>query len=290
MSRKLIVTHHAPDLDAVTSVWLLKRFDAQHYSNAKISFVNPGSQITLEEAEELGHQLHEVTHVDTGLGEFDHHQAENASDQICAATLVHDHCIKLHPELKDDEALKILVKFVTEVDHFKEIYWPEANDSKYHFMIHELIRGLEFFDPHNDESQIHFGMTCLDSAYAVITQRVKAEQIIEEKGQEFQIKAGKALALDTRNDDTLKMAQKMGYVLVVRKDTKLGHVRIKVRPDVELDLKALHEKILEVDKKGTWFYHASGKMLINGSVKHRNQTPSPLPLGEVVAIIKEIYA
>ena len=49
-------------------------------------------------------------------------------------------------------------------------------------------------------------------------------------------------------------------------------------------------KIIEIDKKGTWFYHASGKMLINGSIKHRNQTPSPLPLNEVVAIIKDIYA
>jgi len=290
MSRKLLVTHHAPDLDAVASVWVLKRFDSQHYSDAQISFVNPGSKITLEEAEELGHQLHEVTHVDTGLGEFDHHQPENASDQICATSLVHKHCIKIHPELADDQALQLLVDFVTEVDHFKEIYWPEANDIKYNFMIHELIRGLEYFDPHNDESQIHFGMTCLDSSYAILTQRVKAEKIIENKGQEFQIKAGKALALDTRNDDTLKMAQKMGYALVLRKDTKLGNIRIKVRPDADIDLKQLHEKIIEIDKKGTWFYHASGKMLINGSVKHRSQTPSPLPLSEVVAIIKDIYA
>jgi hypothetical protein len=290
MDRKLIVTHHAPDLDAVSSVWLLKRFDSQHYANAQIAFVNPGEEITLEEAEEQGHQLHEVTHVDTGLGKFDHHQAEKAGDTICAATLVYDHCISIHPELKDDEALQIIVKFVTEIDHFKEIYWHEANDTKYNFMIHDLIRGLEFFDPHNDDSQLHFGMTCLDSAYATLTQRVKAEEIIKEKGQEFEIKTGKALALDTRNDDTLKMAQKMGYALVVRKDTKLGHVRIKVRPDIDMDLKPLHEKIIAIDKKGTWFYHASGKMLINGSIKHRNQTPSPLPLNEVVAIIKETYA
>lgn len=290
MSRKLIVTHHAPDLDAIASVWLLKRFDAQHFSDAQVAFVNPGSTITLEEAEETGHQLHDVTHVDTGLGEFDHHQPERANDTICAATLVYEHCAEIHPELKDDKALQIIVKFVTEIDHFKEIYWHEANDTKYHFMINELIRGMEYFDPHNDDSQLHFGMTCLDSAYAVLTQRVKAEEIIEKKGQEFKIKAGKALALDTRNDDTLKMAQKMGYVLAVRKDSKLGNIRIKVRPDVNLDLKALYEKIIEIDQKGTWFYHASGKMLINGSVKHRNQTPSPLPLNEVIALIKEIYA
>jgi hypothetical protein len=290
MDRKLIVTHHAPDLDAITSVWLLKRFDAQHYADAQIAFVNPGEEMSEEEIEQLGHDKKQVTHVDTGLGAFDHHQPERATDTICAATLVYDHCVQVHPELLDDEALKIMVKFVTQIDHFKEIYWHEANDIKYNFMIHELIRGMEFFDPHNDDSQLHFGMTCLDCAYAVVTQRVKAEQIIAQKGQVFKLREGKALALDTRNDDTLKMAQKMGYVLAVRKDTKLGHIRIKVRPDAELDLKPLYDKITQVDQKGTWFYHASGKMLINGSVKHHNQTPSPLPLNEVIALIKEIYA
>jgi hypothetical protein len=27
-------------------------------------------------------------------------------------------------------------------------------------MIHELIRGHEFTDPHNDDSQMHFGFQC----------------------------------------------------------------------------------------------------------------------------------
>ena len=98
------------------------------------------------------------------------------------------------------------------------------------------------------------------------------------------------MALDTRNDDTLKMAQKMGYGLVIRKDTKFGNIRIKVRPDIDIDLKPLHEKNYCSRQKGTWFYHASGKMLINGSIKHRNQTPSPLPLNEVIEMIKETYA
>ncbi len=104
-SRKLIVTHHAPDLDAITSVWLLKRFDSQKYADAKVAFVNPGDTISLEEAEkEFNCQLHEVTHVDTGLGEFDHHQPERASRDVCAATLVFDYLKEVRPEIINDKA------------------------------------------------------------------------------------------------------------------------------------------------------------------------------------------
>ncbi|MCA9369277.1 hypothetical protein KC721_03180, partial [Candidatus Woesebacteria bacterium] len=87
--RKLLVTHHAPDLDAIGSVWLFKKFHTQKYGDAKIAFVNPGSRIEEYQVEELGVDLRDVTHVDTGLGEFDHHQKERASTDICATSLVH---------------------------------------------------------------------------------------------------------------------------------------------------------------------------------------------------------
>lgn len=289
MDRKLLVTHHAPDLDAIGAVWMLKRFDSQHFAAAKIAFVNPGDSITLENAERLGHQLHEVTHVDTGFGEFDHHQPKRGHERICATSLTFDHASKIHPELKDDQALKWLVEFITDIDHFGEIHWPDASHYRYLTMIHELIKGLEHIDLHDDDSQLHFGMDCLDSLYASLTVRIKAEEIIKTDGQEIELPAGKAMGVETSNDDTIKVAQKQGYVLVVRKDPKLGNIRIKVRPDSELELKELHTKILETDKKGTWFYHPSGKMLINGSRKHKDQAPSPLSLGEVISFIKEIY-
>jgi hypothetical protein len=289
-SRKLIVTHKAPDLDAIGAVWMLKRFDSQHFATAKVGFVNQGDTIALEEAEKYGSQLHEVTHVDTGLGAFDHHQPERGHQHICATSLTYDHACSLHPELKNDEALKILVEFVTEIDHFEEIHWPDADNTRYSLMIHELIRGLEFFDPHNDEQQLHFGLTCLDAAYAIITQKVKAEEELSLKGMEFEIPAGKCLGIETSNDDTVKMAQKRGCVLVVRKDPKLGHLRIKARPDSTIELKPLAEAIQKIDKVGTWFYHPGGKMLLNGSRKNRNQVPSPLPLAEIIGLVKEVYA
>ena len=40
MERQLIVSHHAPDLDAIGSTWILKRFDAKKYASAKFHNIN----------------------------------------------------------------------------------------------------------------------------------------------------------------------------------------------------------------------------------------------------------
>lgn len=287
-ARPLIVTHHAPDLDAVTSVWILKRFVAQRFADAFVAFVNPGERITDAAREHYGSSPDQTVHVDTGLGRFDHHQPERAIKHICAASLVYEHACEVHPDLKTDRALREIVTFATQIDHFGEIEWPEPDHLRYSFMLHELIRGREFTHPHDDESQLNFGIQCLEAAYAVLNQKIKADAIIEESGQAFMLPAGKCLAVETSNDDTLKEAQKQGFVLVVRKDPKAGNIRIKARPDAPIILAELHQRIIDEDGQGTWFYHGSGKMLINGSRKHQNQTPSPLTLDRVVTIIQEV--
>lgn len=289
MTRKLIVTHHAPDLDAIGASWLLKSFDTQHYGDAKFAFVNPGQTIDSSEISKLQISSEDVVHVDTGLGKFDHHQPERGHDHSSASSLVYDYLCHLHPELSNDHALGLLVDFITEIDHFGEIYWPEANHFRYNFMLHQIIRGLEFVELHNDDSQLHFGFTCLDGVYAALIQHVKAKEILETKAQYFPIKLGECMAVETRNDDTLKLAQQYGSIIAIRKDTAQGNIRIKARPDAEIDLKALADEISLVDSEGTWYYHPGGKMLINGSKKHHNQNPSPLSLEQVIELIKKIY-
>ena len=290
MSRPLLVTHHAPDIDAIGAVWLFKRFDAQHYADAKIAFVDPGDTITLEAAEQFGVQLHEVTHVDTGLGQFDHHQPDRGLQHISATSLVFDHVCRVHPDLREDKALTNIITIITDLDHFGEIHWPEADAPRNSFMAHEMIRGMEFTDPHTDDSQLHFGLVCLDNIYASMKEHVKAEEILATKGTRFAIKAGPALGVETRNDDVIKLAQKQGAMLVVRKDPEEGNIRIKARPDADLDLKPLADEIAKVDTKGTWYYHSSGKMLLNGSRKHRNQRASSLTLEQVIDLVKKVYA
>ena len=288
--KKLIVAHHAPDLDAIGAVWVLKRFDAQTYSDAKVSFVNPGERITEQKANQQEISLNNVTHVDTGLGKFDHHQPERAKQNTCAAKLCYEHVCQIHPELKLDKALKQLTEFINEIDHFQEIHWPEADHIRYVMMIQELIRGHELSPLHNDDSQLNFGLECLDNAYLALKQTLKANKIIAEAGINFNIPQGPCLGINSVNDDTIKQAQKQGYALVVRKDPDRGHIRIKVRPDVDLSLKPLYDEVKKLDSEGSWYFHPSGKMLLNGSQCHNNQTPSPLSFQKIIKLIKETYA
>lgn len=287
MDRQLIVTHHAPDLDAIGATWFLKRFEPKKYADAKLAFVNPGETLSMAKAQDLGFELHNVTHVDTGLGRFDHHQPELGSQRLSAALLTYEFVCSRNQELEKDQALQIMAEFITEIDHFEEIHWSEAESYRYNFMIHELIKGIELTQLHDDDSQLNFGLQCLDAAYASLTQQIKAKEIIEDKGMPFKVGTHSCMALDTRNDDTIKVAQKQGFELVIRKDTKLGHIRVKVRPDSDLVLKPLYDAVKAEDSEGTWFYHPSGKMLINGSRKHTNQVPSPLSLERVVQLAKE---
>src|SRR5690606_17760394 len=120
--------------DAVGAVWMLKRFVGQEFATAKVAFVNPGETITANDAHQLGVELHEVTHVDTGLGEFDHHQEDRGKEFLSATMLTHQYACQVHPDLKNDLALEKLVQFVTEIDHFQEVHWPESGDVRYCFM------------------------------------------------------------------------------------------------------------------------------------------------------------
>jgi hypothetical protein len=288
-TKKYIVTHHVPDLDAITSTWLLKTFDQQHYGEARFEFVDPGNTLDENRMHELQVTATDITHVDTGLGEFDHHQADRGQQYVCATTLVGDYLIQLHPDLKTDTALQEILSFVNEIDHLHEIYWPEANHHRYSFMVHELLEGMEKLQLHDDDSLLHFGMTCLDAIYAHLSQTIKAEELLKQKAYFFEVKEIRCAAIETENDDVIKVAQKQGILMVVRKDPQKGFVRIKVRPDSTIDLKPVYEEIIKQDPQANWYYHPSGKMLLNGSSKHRNQNPSTLTLAEVVTIIKEAY-
>ncbi len=294
--RKLLVTHHAPDLDAIGSVWLFKRFDSVRYADAKVAFVDPGETISLEDCEKnFNCQLHEVTHVDTGLGEFDHHQKDKASRDISASSLVYDYICQRYPDKKNDQALAAIVKHITAIDHFSEINWPEAKEDRFVFGLHSLIHGHEFINLHDDQSQLNFGLYALDYAYAAMTQRYSAREAIENKGQEFTIKIGKCLALETGNDDTIKLAQIQGYQLVIRKDPEQGFIRIKARPDTknpdgtDFNLKKLDTAIRRLDPSANWFYHAGGKMLLNGSSGWQHRKASKLSLEQVLDLVKKIY-
>lgn len=284
---KLLVAHFSPDLDAIGAVWVLKRFDAQTYADAHLAFVNPGTTIDIRAAADMGFSEEEITHVDTGLGEFDHHQADRGKQDICATTLVFEYVKHLHPELENDRALAYIASYVNDIDHFAEQSWKNASDPKNQFLIQNLIDGARGSVLMDDEATVHFGMTCLDAAYHQLHEQYEAQSEIEEKGKVSDIGWGKLLAIESANDEVIKLAQKQGFDVVVRKDPTYGHIRIKAVPGKSIDLTPVYERILKADTVGKWYFHPAKTMLLNGSNKARDHVASPLTLTQVVEIITE---
>ncbi|KKQ96069.1 MAG: hypothetical protein A3C27_01455 [Candidatus Levybacteria bacterium RIFCSPHIGHO2_02_FULL_39_36] len=324
---KIIVTHKACDLDAVVSAWLIKRF-LPGWENANLQFVPAGEKLegkyakTGEEIEEIilpNGDRAEIIHVDTGLGKLDHHQTENTN--VCATSLSFDYVKKHNESLMRDEnkleALRRIVEYVIDDDHFQEVFYENPTADLYDFSIIGLIHGIKLRFPKDDLACINFGMEMIEAVFHYFENKIWAEEEIKEKGIDFMTRWGKGIAIETLNDTVLKLAQTMGFVLAVRKDPATGSVRIKARPkkrnvilneregsfakkdsspkaqndiftDVDIDLTPVYEKLRRMDPEATWFLHASKRMLLNGSSKNPEMKGSKLTLSEVVEVLQNI--
>lgn len=286
---KLLVTHASPDIDAICSVWLFKRFDAEHFAESKIAFVRAGNTLSKEEQQRLGFLDEDVVHVDTGNGEFDHHQAERGMERMCASQLTFDHLVKIHPEFKDDWALQKIVEYVLVDDHFEDYFFPEPASEHYLFALRGILHGLETAQLHDDDSQVNFGMKCFDGIYATLNERKNAMDIFE-TGKQFDTIWGKGVAFETANQSVLRYAQLRGFNLVIQKDPKIGNIRIKAAPKPEIDLTQLHKKVVEADPKGTWFFHEGRHMLLNSWRKNTADVPTKLTLDQAIELAKSCTA
>jgi hypothetical protein len=269
---KIIVTHTSPDWDAIGSVWLLKRY-LPGWAEASVEFVpagqrRVGSVLATDSGvgdpiEKVGED--EVIHVDTGLGPLDHHQTGDKS--ISGAGLVWRFILKQVaqkriPITESDKwedkkaAIGRVVSFIVETDHFKEVFWAEPAADYHEFTLLGLLDGLKLLKPEQDDYYVVFGTECLEAMLHTFENRIWAEREIE-SATRFETKWGQGLAFDTINDSVLKLAQKMGYVLVVRKDPRKGYVRIKVKPaddakpvsetNQDIDLTPVYEALKEKD-------------------------------------------
>ncbi len=309
---KIIVTHKASDLDAVTSSWIIKRF-LQGWENAEVRFVPAGQKlagkylreggiierIVLPEGDEA-----DVIHTDTGMCSLDHHQIDD--DDVCATSLALDYVLGENENLAKNlikvEALKRMVDYAVDDDHFQEVFFENPEADIYDFTIVGLIHGIKLLYPKDDNSVLNFALDALDASYHYFENKIWAEHEIEEKGIRFDTKWGKALAIESSNDTIMKLGQAMGYVLTVRKDPDTGSVRIKARPkrrqgrkfpehalpDVDVDLTPVYDRLKKMDPEATWFLHVSRRMLLNGSSKNPTMKGSKITLSEVVEVLQNL--
>ena len=302
---KIIVTHASPDWDAITSVWLIKRF-LPNWENATIMYVPageriPGSKLQVPDnneehaIEKIGDD--EVIHVDTGMGPLDHHQISDLS--ICAASRTWDFVKKQHSGtdkwfIKAD-AIERIVTIIVAIDHFQEVYWQEPDADYHEFSLLGLLEGLKYQKPGENEFYTLFGMECLDAMVYTFENRAWAEKEIKDKGISFNTQFGKGIGIETMNDTVLKLAQKMGYVLVIRKDPRSGFVRIKTLPakvgdgaERRVDFTLVSEQLRKMDPDATWYLHVSKKMLLNGTTKNPKMVPTKLSLQQIIDVVQKI--
>lgn len=276
---KTIVTHISPDLDAIGSTWLIKRY-LPEWDIADHAFVPAGQTLDGKDPDADPN----IIHVDTGLGRFDHHQL---TERTSATKRVFDYLAEEgYIKEKDLVAVEHMVQFITEIDNFGEVHFPDPTNDRYTFCLHEFIYPLRG-QLSSDAELVNMVFLILDSILFTIKNNLKAEEEIKE-GLILKTKWGKTLVMETKNEAAIKYALKGGYELVVRKDPETGHVRIKTQPNEKYDLTPLYKKILEIDGKASWFLHASKNMLLNGSSKAPDSVPSTLSLKRIVEILKEI--
>ena len=276
---KTIVTHLSPDLDAITSIWLIKRY-LNGWDRAEIKLVPSGT--TLDN--QLPDDDKNIIHVDTGLGKFDHHQT---NEYLSATKLVYKYLIgKDLIQEKEIKALEKIVDYVNSTDHFSEVYYHNPDLDIYDFMLRQLIDGLKVIN-REETKLIEIVFQLLEAALIVFKNKVSAEDEIK-NGYVFQSYLGKSLAIETKNEETVKLALKKGFSLVVRRHPEVGFTRIKTLPDKKYTLKPVYEKILLKDKKGSWFFHISEHMLLNGSSGNPKLIPTPLSINKIVEIIKSV--
>jgi len=275
----ILVTHQSVDIDAITACWLIKRF-LPGWEEAELTFVPAGSTLDNIPPDEKP----SVIHVDTGLGRFDHHQT---NEYTSATKRVFDHLVKEgHLQSKLQTPLHKLVTIVNESDHFGEVYYPEAASDRYDFLLSQIIEGLKA-PLHDDKKITEVGCILLDAVLQILKNKVRAEEAIK-AGFVFHSHWGKSLALESKNEEAIKLALKSGFKLVVKKDPDRGNARIKTLPDKALDLTPLHKEIKKHDKKGTWFLHVSKNMLLNSSSKNPHFVPTSLSLQKLIEIIKKL--
>lgn len=328
---KIIVTHTAPDWDAIGGVWLLRKY-LPGWHDAAVEFVPAGQR----REKSIGHSEEsidnpieiigedEIIHVDTGLGPLDHHQTSDKSvsgtsrawDYVREQRAKSGDQSEESEKVKDrDAAIDRIVTFIVDTDHFKEVFWDNPSADFHEFSILGILEGLKLYKPDEDDYYVEFGIECLESLLRTFENRIWAEREIE-KAKKFETKWGTGLAFETLNDTVLKLAQKMGYVLVVRKDPRKGYVRIKARPEneqraegrgqsektvtvgseameqslenEEIDLTPAYEKLSKMDPHATWFLHVSKKMLLNGTPKNPNMVPTKLSLDDIIKVIETI--
>lgn len=275
---KKIITHLNPDLDAVAAIWLIRRF-LPGWEKTGVGFA-PAGEVEDVDADP------DILYVDTGRGKLDHHQT---ADYLSAARLCFEYLKKERKgeQLKplEERALEKLVEVVTQKDNARDLDWQEVKEDRYQFYLHNLIEDLKGLAK-TDEAVVNFGMEALDAVLLGLKNQVKADEELT-KGIHFQTPWGEAIAVESGNQNIIWRGEAKGYILVVKKSSDTGGVRVYSRPDSKVDLTKAYNKVRKMDPQSDWFLHASKQLLLNEASANPKMRPTKLSLEEMMEVLKK---
>ena len=179
-----------------------------------------------------------------------------------------------------------MIDVVNDIDHFREAYYPNPMADYYDFGMVAIMDGWKLLYAGDNEKIMSLGLLLVDGIYKNFQNKVWAQSEIEKLGVGFDTKWGKGIGVETVNDEVVRVVQRMGYVLAVRKDPKKDYVRIKALSQSKADLTKCYNKYRKLDPEATWFLHASCKMVLNGSIKNPDSRPTKLTLREIVEVLE----
>lgn len=278
---KIIVTHINPDQDALATVWLTRRYyPGFQGDDVTYAFVPAGETYQKQPVDSNP----DIVHVDTGLGLFDHH---HIPEKICAFGQMYKHLLKKDViPVYDVAPLARIHKVVNDYDNFLNVYYPDVTADYHDFTLDQITSGLIHTELHDTE-KVGIVLPIFDAILQVTKNKIKAEKNITE-GFVFQTKKfGKSIVMENSNNDSMKFAQKSGFQLVARKDPKQGNIRVVCLPKDEYDLTPIYQIIKAEDTVGTWFFHQSKHMLINGSNVNPTMKPSPITTKRLIEILQQ---
>lgn len=159
MMAEKIVTHKNPDLDAITAMWLLIRFDQSRYGDAHLEFTPAGETYKNAPVDTDP----DVVHVDNGRGRFDHHSP--GGYETCAAKLVYEHLVSEGLISPSDRAIEEMVAFSLDIDRFADFAWTEPFSTRYSYILHEVIPVLHSLQTMDNEAVARYVFVYLDGVY-----------------------------------------------------------------------------------------------------------------------------
>lgn len=277
---KKIVTHINPDLDAIASAWLLKRF-LLGWEEAEIDFIRADKN----DNSQADKNNDDILYVDVGGGKLDHHQI---NEHISATKLCWDYIQGKRANEKlgqlEEKAITRLVDVVTQVDNADDLSWPESKNDRFQFYLHNLIDGWRELSLGNMEV-VEEGFRMLDAILLLLKNKLKAEEEIT-KATVFKTKWGKGICFETGNKHFLNLAIVLGYQVAFIKNPKNGGVRIHARPNSKVDFTGIYKKIRKLDPQSDWFLHSSKKLLLN-MASVAQMRPTKLTLKQIIEILQK---